>query len=86
MLSCVFIIFRNITVDAHVEQAFFEGVGQGGFSAAGKTCEPEKGASVSVWAVAVGLLDAALEGEDVGVFAYLDFIYFTMKDMKVMKG
>ena len=32
----------------------------------GQTGEPNQGASVAVEAVAVGLLDAALEGEDVG--------------------
>ena len=43
-------------------------MGQGGFPAAGKAGKPEKRASVTVEAVAVGLLDAALEGEDVCFF------------------
>ena len=41
-------------------------MGQGGFPAAGETGEPDRGASVAVKTVAVGLLDAALEWEDVG--------------------
>jgi len=39
-------------------------MGQGGFPVAGNSGKPEKSASVAVEAVAVGLLDAALEGED----------------------
>ena len=39
---------QDITADAHVEQTFFEGMGQGGFAAAGKAGKPEKGASVAV--------------------------------------
>ena len=38
-------------------------MGQGGLPAAGKAGKPDQGTSVTVEAVAVGLLDAALEGE-----------------------
>ena len=47
-------------------------MGQGGFPASGKAGKPDKGASVAVEAVAVGLLDAALEWEDVIVHWVLD--------------
>jgi hypothetical protein len=47
---------HEITADTHIEQAFFEGMGQGGFSAAGKAGEPDQGASVAVETVAVGSL------------------------------
>ena len=40
-----------------------KGMGQGGFPAAGETGEPNQGASVTVEAVAVGLMDVALVGE-----------------------
>jgi len=36
--------------------------------------KPDQGASVAVEAMAVGLLDVALEWEDIGVFAYLFII------------
>ena len=38
-------------------------MGQGGLPAAGKAGKPDQGTSVTVEAVTVGLLDAALEGE-----------------------
>ena len=34
--------FNLVTADAHVEQTFFKGVGQSGFSAAGKAGKPDQ--------------------------------------------
>ena len=39
---------QDITAGAHVEQAFLQSMGQGGFPAAGKAGEPDKRASVAV--------------------------------------
>ena len=52
-----------------------------GFSAAGKAGEPEKGGSMAVEAMAVGLLDAALEWEYVG----FHFFFFLARISRITR-